>query len=120
MAKGIRRYGFGKFSTILDSYVYALTLGGLGEGVIGDVDEIGYAAEGILLGPDSLPDIEWAAKEQGDKLTQEERDLVARSYGAIVIEDNQGFVAVDYYDNEKEFKEDLQELEDQASEGEGE
>jgi len=115
MSRGIRRYGPGKFNTIIDSYVYDLTMEGMGEGTIGDVSEVGFAAEGIPLGPEALPEIERVAKEDGDELTPEECDLIKESHGAIVTENDQGFVAVDFYDDQEEYEKDLDELEAQVS-----
>lgn len=115
MPRGIRRYGPGKYNTILDSYVDQMAGEGMGEGGVGDVSEVGFYAEGILLGPEALSEVERIAKENKDTLTDEERDLIKESYGAIVTENEQGFVAVDYYEEKEEYEGDLDELESQAS-----
>jgi hypothetical protein len=116
MSKGIRRYGPGKFNTILDSYIYAMIGEGMGAESCGDVSEVGFAAELIELGDaDALKEVERIAKEEGDELTQEEKDMILESAGAIMVENEQGFVSVDYYDTEKEMKKDWAEIEEDAS-----
>lgn len=123
MPRGIRSYGPGKYNTKLDSYVHALTLQGVGEGGIGDVGECGFYAEGILLGDDkSVKNVQDEASNDDDTLTPEEIELVKSSYAAIVVENEQGFVSVDYYspDEKEEYESDLDELEGQAQGEEGE
>lgn len=119
--RGIRRYGPGKYNTKIDSYVDQLVGEGQGEGSMGSVSEVGFCSEGILLGPDSLKEIKRAAEDAEDALTPEEADLIKDSHAAIVTENEQGFVAVDYYspDEKEDYEKDLQEIEDEAS-GDGE
>jgi hypothetical protein len=118
MSRGIRGYGPGKFNTIIDSLVYDMVNQGMGSESCGDVSEVGFYAETILLGPDSVKDAEEAAADDpGAKgvLTDEETDLLKNSYGAIMSENDQGFVAVDYYDTQKELEKDWAEIEASAS-----
>lgn len=116
----IRRYGPGKFNTKIDSYVYDLSTQGFDDWSEGDVSEDGVNCTGISLGPEALEEVEKAAAEAKDTLTQEERDLIRDSYGAILSENEQGFVAVDYYDTEKEYEKDHEEIaDDLGSEEEG-
>lgn len=110
----IRRYGPGKFNTILDSYVYSLSLDG-DDWQEGDVSEQGVVCSGVTLGPEALEYVEKLAAEAKDTLTQEERDLIRDSYGAILSENEQGFVAVDYYDTKKEYDSDHEEIADDLS-----
>lgn len=91
----IRSYGPGKHNTILDSYIYELTMDG-GCEEMGSVDELNHFAL-VHLGRDGLKDVARVAREQGGKLTLEEARLVRRSYGAIVETNDQGFVNVGYY-----------------------
>lgn len=114
---GIRRYGPGKFNTILDSIVYSMISEGMGSESCGDVSEVGFAAELIELGDDdAVKDAERIAAESGDApLTQEEKDRLTSSVGAIMVENDQGFVTIDYYDDEKELDKDWEEIEDDAS-----
>lgn len=91
----IRSYGPGKHDTILDSYVYELTLDGADE-EMGAVDELNHFAL-VKLGRDGLKDVARVAKQQGGKLTLEEARRIRRSYGAIVETNDQGFVNVGYY-----------------------
>ena len=119
MSRGIRRYGPGKFNTIVDSVIYGMVNSGMGNESIGDVSEIGFYAESILLGPDAVKDAEDEAKEfaphtEGE-LTKEEKDLIRESYAAIMVENEQGFVSVDYYDTKKEYEDDWKQLEEEAS-----
>jgi hypothetical protein len=118
MSKGIRRYGPGKYNTILDSYIHSMVLEGMGGESCGDVSEVGFAADQIELGDEeALKEVERiAAENSGDMLTQEEKDMVLDSYGAILVENEQGFVTVDYYDDEKEeeLDKDWEEIEDDA------
>lgn len=95
----IRRYGPGKFDTIVDSYVHGLTVGGWGEG-LGDVERFGYYHV-VNLGKKALAEIAQEAKSEGEKLTLEEARLIRKSAGAILGEDNQGFVSVEYYATKK-------------------
>ncbi len=114
---GIRRYGKGKFNTILDSIIYSMIGEGMGSESCGDVSEVGFAAEMIELGDeDVVKEAERIAAERGDApLTQEEKDRLTESVGAIMVENDQGFVTVDYYDDEDELDKDWDEVQDDAS-----
>jgi hypothetical protein len=113
MPNGIRRYGPGKFNTILDSYVYDLSLDGAD--TLGDVSEIGIVYSAVDLGPDALADIEKSvAKGNDGPLTPEERRLIEKSAGAILTENDQGFVSVDYFDTEDELDKDWEEIESEV------
>lgn len=121
MSRGIRGYGPGKFNTIIDSLVYEMTTAGMGDESCGDVSEVGFYAEKVTLGDkDALKAVEDFAKEGGEELTPEEKSLIEESVGAIVVENEQGFVSVDYYDDEKELEKDWAEIEDDASADEDE
>ena len=102
----IRSYGPGKYDTVMDSYVYELTMDGADE-ELGSVDELNHFAL-VKLGRDGLKDIARVAKEQGGHLTLEEARRVRRSYGAIVETNDQGFVNIGYYSSkaklDKEWK----------------
>ena len=115
---GIRRYGPGKFNTILDSIIYSMIGEGMGSESCGDVSEVGFSADSIELGDEeALKEVERIAAENNDTLTQEEKDMVLDSYGAILVENEQGFVSVDYYDDEEEeeLDKDWDEIVDDAS-----
>ncbi len=115
----IRRYGPGKYSTILDSYVHDLLMEGWGGETVGDVSEIGIAYDRFHLGDEGLKRIEELAKEQkDDPLTEEEGDLVSESFGVIVSENDQGFVYIDYYDKERDYDAAWKEVEESVEEGE--
>ena len=76
-AKGIRSYGPGKFYTLLDSFLFEVTLDGR-------VDEEGsYGDSGgwyglVWLDDDSIDQIKKVAEEEEESLTEEEEDLVDR------------------------------------------
>ncbi|MGI0150057.1 MAG: hypothetical protein ACREDF_11080 [Thermoplasmata archaeon] len=113
MTKGIRRYGPGKFDTILDSYVFSLSLDGAD--TVGDVSEIGIVYSRIELGADAVKGIEREIeREKDDPLTDEEHELVSGSFGAILTENDQGFVSVDYFETEKEYESDWKEIEEEV------
>ncbi|MGH9389852.1 MAG: hypothetical protein ACRD1Z_09565 [Vicinamibacteria bacterium] len=113
MTEGIRRYGPGKFDTILDSYVYILSLDGAD--TVGDVSEIGIVYSRIEFGSDAVRDIEREIeREKDDPLTDEERELVRGSFGAILTENDQGFVSVDYFETEKAYNSDWKKIEEEV------
>lgn len=92
-ADGIRGYGPGKFDTIVDSYVYDVSLSGCDEET-GSVDETGRWY-GLIRGH-ILPD-PGESPLTGTALNDAETALLARSAGAILSEDSQGFVSVEYF-----------------------
>jgi hypothetical protein len=95
---GIRAYGPGKFNTILDAYVYAVSLEGGCNDETGDVSETGRwyglmrSGRSIFRNHDPM----LAA------LNEAEHEMLTSSAGVILSEDSQGFVSVDYYDTPKE------------------
>lgn len=90
----IRSYGPGKYDSIIDGYVHGLSLDS-GDG-LGDVEHFGYYSA-VDLGRSVLHDIEKEAAESGDLLTTAEKNLIRGSAGAILEENSQGFVRVEYY-----------------------
>jgi hypothetical protein len=97
---GIRAYGPGKFDTILDAYVYAVSLDGGCDDETGDVNE-SRRWYGILRGGRSIfrnhdPVLE--------TLNEAEQEMLTSSAGVIFSEDSQGFVGVDYYDTPEELE----------------
>ncbi len=112
----IRSYGPGKFNTILDSYVYDLTMDS--GGGFGDSESFGYY-DSVELGKEGLKDIAKLAKEAKDKLTLEECRVIRNSYGAITEENSQGFVDVVFFKTKKAFDTKVAKLEDQWAEFEG-
>lgn len=96
MDNGIRNYGPGKFDTMLDAYVYKLSLHGCDD-ECGESDTTGW--HGILRGiqvDGAFCDVGASADVNED----EKQFLREHSAGAIVSEDSQGFVTVEYFDNE--------------------
>lgn len=74
---------------VIDEHVHGLTLEGWQDEECGDVSELGWF--GLLKGPIDLPaDVD---------VTAEERAFLGRIAGAIVSEDNNGFVSVEYFAN---------------------
>ena len=93
----IRSYGPGKFSTILDSYVYQVSLEGGCDDEIADADAsawFGMMRNGHTIFRDHHPLLE--------TLNEAEREKLTSCAGVILSEDGDGFVAVSYYDTEDE------------------
>lgn len=92
----IRPYGPGKFNTILDSYVYSVSLDGGCDEEEGSVNETGrwygLMRHGHTIFRDHDPMLE--------SLNEAEQELLTSSAGVILTEDSSGFVYVDYYDSE--------------------
>ena len=111
---GIRPYGPGKFDSIIDGYVYDTTLDGCCEEA-GDVSGPGWHARVPLGDGETLKQIHEHAAEQGDQLTTEEEEQILNHAGAIVSENDQGFVGVSYYDTEKELEKAWADVEEEPS-----
>lgn len=94
----IRPYGPGKFHTILDSYVWSVSLDGGCDDETGDVAEIGVwyglMRNGSTIFRDHDPHLE--------SLNDEEREKLTSCAGVIVFEDSNGFVGVTYYTTDEE------------------
>jgi hypothetical protein len=90
----IRPYGPGKFSTVLDSYVYSVSLDGGCDEEEGSVSECGewygVMRNGRTILRDHDPLLETLNTAEQEKLTS--------SAGVILREDSNGFVYVTYYD----------------------
>jgi len=93
----IRPYGPGKFSTILDEYVYQVSI----ESGCDDEESdefsgewVGMMRHGRTIFRDHDPFLE--------KLNQAERDKLESCAGVILREDSNGFVYVTYYSTEAE------------------
>ena len=125
--EGWRSYGPGKYDSIVDQYVHALTMDGWTSEETGDVQENGTWYGLVKF---NLADIEKVAREEEDELTAEEREELSTTVGAIVHEDDQGFVGVNYFDSvakmnkawkavEAEVEEFYEEQEENEEEGEG-
>ena len=93
---GIRSYGLGKFASILDSYVWEVSMDGADEEV-GDVDSGGWY--GLMRDGASIVN---SIVSNGETLTTAEDALLAGSIAVILSEDSQGFVSVDYFDTAEE------------------
>jgi hypothetical protein len=94
MESGIRPYGAGKFNTILDSYVYEVSLQGGCDDDMGSVQEdgvwYGLMKNGHTIFQDHDPGME--------KLNEDERKKLSECAGVIIREDSNGFVHVSYYE----------------------
>lgn len=110
--EGIRPYGPGKFNTVIDSYIYSLSLSGFSESV-GDVSEIGEECTRVD-GEGLLEEVKELADEAGDKLTVEEKSLLesVATGGVILMENDQGFVDVQYIRSQKSYLAEWQAVED--------
>lgn len=116
MPDEIRSYGPGKFSTIVDAYVYDVSLNGGCDEETGDVSTIGrwygLMRNGRTIFKDHDPMLE--------TLNEAERDLILNSAGVIISEDDQGFVDVDYISSDEELNEKWSAIETECSEFEAE
>jgi len=93
----IRPYGPGKFNTILDSYVYSVSLDGGCDDETGDSPEgywYGLMRNGRTIFRDHDPMLESLNDDEQEKLTS--------CAGVIVSEDSNGFVTVAYYTTDEE------------------
>ena len=94
----IRPYGPGKFTNIVDQYVYGVTLQGGCDDEIGS-DDTGGGWFGLMRGGRSIfqdHDPELVS------LNDAERELIESSAGVIVAETSDGFVYVDYIETDEE------------------
>lgn len=101
----IRGYGPGKFDTIIDSYLYTASLDGLGEDCS---DENGTWA-GLMLG-NLYKAVHTIALEENGTLTSEEAEFLRSHAGAVLVENSQGFVSVDWYELAEEAQEVFEEI----------
>jgi hypothetical protein len=93
----IRPYGPGKFNTILDSYVYSVSLDGGCDEETGDANYSGWYGlmrNGHTIFRDHDPHLE--------SLNDDERDKLTSCAGVILREDSNGFVYVDYYNTNED------------------
>jgi hypothetical protein len=89
------RYGPGKFDLLIDAVTYDYSLDGSLADDCGDTDTTGWF--GLIRGP-----IDLAGCDRASELTAAEREFLAQQQGAILQEGSQGFVSVEYFDNDKE------------------
>ena len=96
-----RSYGPGKFDSLFDSWIYAVSLDGGPDEEVGNVYEIGeWYGFMSLDSQDAKQAVVDAAKEAGDApLTEEEQEELNNTVAVIIFENSQGFVQVeDYFD----------------------
>ena len=96
----------GKFEggLVIDEYVYQLSLEGGPDEEVGDVSNVGAWA-GLMRAPLYRED-----DEEFQNLTEDEKAFLREQKGAIISEDGQGFVMVTYYRDEKELKQDWEDV----------
>lgn len=100
--------------TPLESYFYSLTLDGPDEEA-GDVEHAGGWA-GLLRGPFEITQREVNEYE----LSDEDVKWVRHAQGAIVRQDNYGFIDVSYYDSRKDLDESWAAVLEETGDGDGE
>ena len=107
----IRPYGPGKFDTILDAYVYDVSLDGGCDEELGESDSFGWY--GLMRADKSFAgDVRREAERNQDQdLTEGEWLLLTGTAGVILSEDSQGFVSVEYFDTQAELETAWMELE---------
>lgn len=98
----VRPYGPGKFDTMLDAAVYQLSLDGADEEV-GDVSEVGLWVGLMRNGEIMAQELELSSELD---TTRDERTYLQTEgrAGVIITENDQGFVAVDYFKNKKDLE----------------
>ena len=95
MTHNLTQYGPGKFSFLVDALAYDASMDGCDE-QCGESDTTGWY--GILRGPIDPPQTSDGAPLWGKRLSEDDRAFLAdHKAGAIVCEDSQGFVAVDWF-----------------------
>jgi len=93
----IRTLGPGKFSTVLDQYIYNVSLDGGCDNEVSAFDQwYGVMYDGMSIFRDRDP---FCAE-----LNDAEREMLTESAGAILFEDSQGFFYVDLYDTRSEIE----------------
>jgi hypothetical protein len=117
-AEGIRSYGPGKYSTIIDSYVHGATID------FGADHEESYPEGGgwygfMALDRDTVERILEDAAEAKDRLTKEEEELLDESLAVILFERSDGIVEVEWYDDLAEAEEAWAEIEEEFADLEG-
>ncbi len=112
----LRRYPhLGKFEGgyLIDQYIYEMA--GEAGHYIGDIETTGLATP-MKFDPLLVSDVEEAIKKDGDYLRKEEREFLLGMAGAIVIEDSQGFVDIDYFEDKNELQAAIKKLEKEYEE----
>ena len=117
MAKGIRSYGPGKFSTIIDSYAFEAGTNGIDEE---ESYPNGGGWYGLLWLDDSARDavIDIAIDQNRDKLTNEEMKLLKSAKAIIFFERSDGIVEAEWFYNKKEAQEDWADIQKEFEEEE--
>jgi len=93
--QGLRKAGGGKFDYVLDELVYAMSLDGGPDEQVGDAQgPTGWA--GLMRGLTVQEFEERAAELGAGQLTEGEKALIEAKPSAIIMENDQGFVAVDF------------------------
>jgi hypothetical protein len=101
----IRRYGPGKFHTLLDSFAYELTLDGVDE-------EESYGEGGGWYGLVWLEDGDRTRIREiaGDDLTEDEETLLDDTVAIIFFERSDGIVETDWFNDEEEAEEQWEDI----------
>jgi hypothetical protein len=93
----IRTLGPGKFSTVLDRYIYNVSLDGGCDDEVSAFDQwYGVMYDGMSIFRDHDPFCE--------EFNDAEREMLQDSAGAILFENSQGFVYVDLYETRQEIE----------------
>jgi hypothetical protein len=106
----LTKYGPGKFNLLVDAIAHAYTMMGAHDDETGDVETSGWF--GSIRGP-----IDPEGMEQASRLSTADREFLAMNVGgAIVSEDSQGFVSVDFFRTEAELDEEWERIVEKVSE----
>ena len=113
--EGIRSYGPGKFYDIVDSYAHEMTLDGGAdeEASLGE----GNGWYGLMRVDQAFADrLHEIAKEHGDRLTDDEQELLDDTKAIILYERSDGIVEATWYDDLKEAEKDWAAIEEDTAE----
>jgi len=94
----IRSYGPGKFNTLLDSYVYGLTLDGGADEEVSLGDGNGWYGF-VGLGHDEVESVRDSMEKDGEPITTEEDELLESSPAVILFERSDGLVEANWFDD---------------------
>lgn len=107
----IRPYGHGKFSTILDSYAYGLTLDGGADEEESIPDGGGWYGL-VLIDDEARNAVHQNAASDGDELTEEEEQKLDESVAVILFERSDGIVETTWFEDEGEAEDAWEEIQE--------
>lgn len=105
-------YGPGKFRCLVDVVAWSYTLEGAHDDETGEADSVGWF--GVIFG---AVDPEGFEPGDGRTLSEFDRKFLANAKGgAIVSEDSDGFVSVDFFDSDADIRKEWERIVERVSE----